>query len=255
MDYEVTAAFYDHFASVKRADIDFFVGLSVDAKGPVLELGCGTGRILIPTAAAGVDITGLEQSSHMLAACRSKLAQQPAPVATRARLVQGDMRDFSLGRTFSLVTVPFRPFQHLTEVEDQLACLASIRRHLGDGGRLVLDLFNPSIPFLAGKTPTEAHLVEFRMPDGRGVRMRDRILARDLHRQVQDVEFAYEITHPDGRQEQAVERFPLRYLFRYEAEHLLARSGFRVEALYSDYDKSPYGAKYPGELIFVARKA
>ncbi len=136
-----------------------------------------------------------------------------------------------------------------------MACLASIRRHLSDGGKLVLDLFNPSIPFLAEKTPTEPGLLEFRMPDGRSVRWLDRVLTRDLHRQVQDVEFLYEITHPDGRSEQQVERFPMRYFFRYEVEHLLARAGFKTEALYSDYDRSSYGAKYPGELIFVARKA
>ena len=62
------------------------------------------------------------------------------------------------------------------------------------------------------------------------------------------------MTHPDGRTERLVHSFPMRYLFRFEAEHLLARCGFEVEALYADYDRSPYGSKYPGELIFVAVK-
>ena len=61
-------------------------------------------------------------------------------------------------------------------------------------------------------------------------------------------------SHPDGKQERLVHSFPMRYLFRYEVEHLLARSGFEVEALFSDFDRSPIGSKYPGELIFVARK-
>ena len=69
------------------------------------------------------------------------------------------------------------------------------------------------------------------------------------------IELIYHITHPDGRTERLVYAFPMRYLFRYEVEHLLARCGFEVEALYADYDKSPYGYKYPGDLIFVARKA
>ena len=64
----------------------------------------------------------------------------------------------------------------------------------------------------------------------------------------------YYVTHPDGRQERGVHAFPMRWLYRFEAEHLLVRCGFEVEHLYADYDKSEYGSKYPGELIFVARK-
>ena len=84
---------------------------------------------------------------------------------------------------------------------------------------------------------------------------RHRTVSRDLFNQVMDSELIYYVTHPDGRQERLVHRFHMRYLFRFEAEHLLARSGFEVENVYSDYDKSSYGAKYPGDLIIVARKA
>ena len=67
-------------------------------------------------------------------------------------------------------------------------------------------------------------------------------------------ELIYYVTHPDGREERLVHAFTMRYLFRFEAEHLLARAGFQIEHLYADYDKSAYGSKYPGELLFVARK-
>ncbi len=83
---------------------------------------------------------------------------------------------------------------------------------------------------------------------------RSKIVARDYFNQVNQVELIYYVTHPDGHQERLVHAFPMRYLFRFEAEHLLARSGFTVEALYAGYDKSPYGSTYPGDLIFVARK-
>jgi hypothetical protein len=95
---------------------------------------------------------------------------------------------------------------------------------------------------------------EFIMPDGRRVVRRFRTVRRDWLAQVQDVELIYYITHPDGEQERLVHSFPMRYLFRYEAEHLLARCGFRIEALYSGFDRLPYGTTYPGELIFVASK-
>jgi hypothetical protein len=93
------------------------------------------------------------------------------------------------------------------------------------------------------------------MPDGRRVIRRNRVVTRDVFKQYQDVELIYYVTHPDGHTERIVHAFPMRYLFRYEAEHLLVRCGFAVEALYADYDKSPFGSKNPGELIFVARKA
>ncbi len=79
-------------------------------------------------------------------------------------------------------------------------------------------------------------------------------MSRDRFNQINYVELIYYVTYPDGREERLVHAFPMRYLFRFEAEHLLARCGFEVEQVYADFDKSPYGAKYPGELIFVAKK-
>ena len=98
----------------------------------VLELGCGTGRVLIPTARAGIEIVGLDASPQMLAVCRSRLQQEPPDVQARVRLLEGDMRRFTVDRTFRLATIPYRPFQHLLTVSDQFACLRSIHQHLAD---------------------------------------------------------------------------------------------------------------------------
>jgi SAM-dependent methyltransferase len=138
-----------------------------------------------------------------------------------------------------------------------MACLAAIHRHLRPGGKLVLDLFNPSIPYLAAPERLEEweDVPEFAMPDGRRVSRRARITRRDYFNQVQDVKLIYCVTHADGRRERLIHSFPMRYLFRFEAEHLLARCGFTVTALYSDYARRPYGASYPGELIFVATRS
>ena len=236
--------------------MSFFVEMARQTGGPALEVGSGTGRVLIPTARAGIEITGLDLSPSMLAVCRKNLAQEPEDVQARAQLVSGDMRNFNLERRFNLATLPFRPFQHLVTAADQLACLKTIHRHLNPGGKLILDLFNPSVQFLADESKLQefGDEAEFTMPDGRKALRRARIAARDYFRQVQDAELIYYVTHPDGRQERLVHRFQMRYLFRYEAEHLLVRAGFEVENLYADYDKSPFGSKYPGELIFVAKR-
>jgi len=123
----VVARLYDQIIPYRdRPDVDFFVDAAIQSGGSVLEVGCGTGRVLIPTAREGIPITGLDLSEHMLDICRQKLKEEPREVQDRAILIQGDMRVFSLGKTFSLVTTPFRPFQHLLTVEDQLSCLSSI---------------------------------------------------------------------------------------------------------------------------------
>jgi SAM-dependent methyltransferase len=256
-EYRCIAELYDYVVPYQtRPDVNFFVEAAAQSGGPVLELGCGTGRILIPTARAGIEITGLDLSPHMLAVCRERLGTEPEQVRSRVWLVEGDMRHFELSRKFNLVTLPFRPFQHLTTIGNQLACLDCIHRHLETGGKLILDIFNPWLEALARQDFGEelAEEPEFSMPDGRRVIRRHKITSRDVFNQVNYVELIYYVTHPDGRQERLVQAFPMRYLFRFEAEHLLARTGFQVEQLYADYDKSPYGSKYPGELIFVAGK-
>ena len=255
--YAAAAEFYDYVVPYQtRGDVAFFVEAAQASKGSVLEVGCGTGRVLIPIARAGIPITGVDLSPHMLDVCQRRLAGEPAEVQSRVQLDLADMRDFELGQTFKLITIPFRPFQHLIEVEDQMACLRCIHRHLAADGHFILDVFNPSLPHIAREVTgdEEGDEPEFSMPDGRRVLRRNRIVARDVFKQVQDIELIYYVTHPDGRTERLVHAFPIRYLFRYEVEHLLARCGFEVETVYADYDKSPYGSKYPGELIFVAKK-
>lgn len=252
------AEFYDYVTPYQiRQDVSFFVEMAQASKGPVLELACGTGRVLIPTARSGIEILGLDSSPQMLSRCRTKLLDEPQAVQSKViDLAQSDMRAFNLGRQFGLVTIPFRPFQHLLTVDDQLACLQSIRRHLLDGGVLIIDVFNPSLPHLVDdQYLRETDEAEFTLPDGREVKRRVRVTSRDYFGQIIDSETSYYVSHSDGRKERLVHRFQLRYFFRYEIEHLLIRSGFSVDNVYADYDKSPFGSKYPGELIVIARKS
>jgi SAM-dependent methyltransferase len=255
-EYDRFAELYDHVTAYReRRDVPFFVDLAREANGPVLEAGCGTGRVLIPTARAGVTIDGLDSSAAMLDICRASLDREPSDVRGRVRLHLGDMRAPGVDGPFALVTTPFRSFQHLLTVDDQLRALAAFRACLAPGGRLVLDIFNPSLPFLTDPRASEPHYEPpSTLPDGRRLVRSYRIPSRDHFDQTQEVEFTFEVTDAGGRQDVQRDRFALRYLFRYEAEHLLERAGFRVEAVYADYDRRPYGSTYPGELIFVATR-
>jgi len=255
-DYAIAADLYDHVVPyASRPDVAFYVDEARRAGGRVLELGCGTGRVLIPTARAGVEITGLDASSGMLDTCRERLAAEHPEVQSRVTLIQGDMRSFDLGCRFDMVTIPFRPFQHLVTVDDQLACLGAVRRHLSKTGRFVFDVFNPSLDLLVNHPlgVESGHEPEFVTPDGRRVVRCFRAVSQDRFQQTGSYELIYDVTHSDDRKERLVHSFQLRYVFRFEAEHMLARAGLAVEHLYSDFARSPYGAEYPGDLIFIAK--
>ncbi len=256
-DNRFIAETYDFVVPYReRRDVDFFVDMAQEAHGAVLELGCGTGRILIPTAKSDVDITGLDLSSEMLTVCRNSLDKASSVIRRRVNLIEADMRDFSIDQKFSLITIPFRAFHHLIEAKDQIACLSCVYKHLQNGGRLILDLFNPSLPYIYDKRFRKVKEEEapFMLPDGREVRRLSRLISSDLVNQVIDIEFIYEWKNEKGKLKHRTHPFKMRYLFRYEVEHLLARTGFSLETVYADYKKSPFGSEYPGELIVIAKK-
>lgn len=241
---------------MRRDDVNFYADLARKARGAVLELGCGTGRVLVPCAAAGAMITGLDLSDLMIEACRRKLEAQPAEVQTRATLVVGDMTAFELNADFALVILPFRGIQHLIDVDSQLACLRNAHRHLAHDGRLALDVFRPRMEFIVdpGRIQEQEDCPESPLPDGRTVRRTARTTEVHTAEQWFQVEFNYYITDAAGKTERLSESFPMRYYFRYELEHLLGRTGFDIERLYGNFDGSPFGDESQ-EMIVVAKKA
>jgi SAM-dependent methyltransferase len=249
--------FYDSIpACAERPDHDFYVGYARAAKGPTLELGCGTGRILIPTAAAGCRIVGLDFAPSMLNRCAEKLRQQLPEIQKRVRLVRGDMTRFSLHKKFALVTIPFRGFQHLQTVKEQLACLGCVRRHLRPGGLLVFDLLRTSPQYSEDRKWHKeiAFGGEVALADGRKFRVTSRVGEFHPVEQYNDLDMIFYLTHPGGKKERIVDSFPFRYVFRFEAEHLLARSGFRIARLFGEFSKAPV-TEDSVDLIFVAQSA
>jgi len=233
---------YDHFRT-PSGDVAFYVDEAKRSGGPALEFGCGTGRVLIPTARAGVAITGVDSSPAMLARLREKLPG--------ADVHEGDMRDFDAGRTFALVTIPFRAIAHVTEVDDHVRLFANMRRHLADGGRLVFDFYQPNPTYLVG--PREERLDFEREEQGRRIRRYSRGVPH-VSRQITDVTFRWEVEDARGGVERVETAFPMRWFYRFELEHILARAGLAVESLFGGFDRSPLDDA-SAELIFVARAA
>jgi SAM-dependent methyltransferase len=211
----------------------------------VLEIGCGTGRALLPIARAGFACVGLDASPAMLDVLRAK-----GPPAN-LRLVQARMQEFDLApERFRLIFSAFRPLQHLYTVEDQLACLACVRRSLAPGGRLAFDVFVPDLLRIARSEEPEFEEDRFRQGDDEIVRFTS--LRRDLPTQMTDVTMRLERRREGKVVGEEVERFRMRWYHRYELEHLLARAGLEIVALYGDFDRSPFDAR-SREMVFVAQ--
>lgn len=248
------ADYYDESPIVRARtqDVAFYRRAAEEFGDPVLELGCGTGRITMALAEIGKRVTGLDLSERMLERAARKRFALNKEERERVHLVQGDMSKFELGEKFRLVIIPFRPFQHLREMREQMDCLERVRRHLKPGGRLILDVFQTDPERMHDPVHMrESSLVDYKTADGRQVRISERVAAFHRAQQINDVEMIYSIQHPDGRKERLVFAWPLRYFFRYEVEHLLARCGFHVTAEYGDFDRTPIRDDSP-EMIFVA---
>lgn len=257
-EYDTFAAVYDFEYDELIEDIPFYCDLARQADGPVLELGAGTGRVLIPVAEAGVEVVGLDQSPAMLAVAREKVAGLPPDVQARISLAEGDMRDFDLGAArFALVYIPFRAFLHMLTVADQLSALAAIRRSLRPGGRLALAFFDPRLDLIAARTTARATtpFIERVTPLLDGARVVQWNAPRyDPLRQVMATEFIYDRLDRDGRLIERVYRhLTLRWIYRYEAEHLFIRAGFEVEALYGGFDGRPFESE-GDEQVWVLRR-
>lgn len=233
-----------------RQDIGFYVDEAKSAgPGRVLEVGCGTGRILLPIARAGGAVTGIDSSSQMLERCRTKLAAEPAAVRARVKLLQHDMRDFNLGATYPLIIAPFRVVQHLTTVDDQLRFLDVVARHLAPGGRFIFDVFNPRFDILVGADGVEREdTPEQRLPEGRTFRRTYRVARVRWIDQVSESELIYYV---DGKR--YVQAFEMRWYLAAELRHLLARAGFRVREIYGDFARGPLVDGCP-ELIVSAQR-
>jgi len=202
--------------------------------------------VLIAAAQAGCRVTGLDKFNQLLARCRAKLEALPSGTRDRITLVEADMTDFQLSRTFKLAIVPFRPIHHLTTVNEQLSFLRC--QHL-EPGPLVFDAFKPNLALLAAAVNLDEteDTPELNLPDGRRLRRAFRVLQKRHAEQCNDCELIYYL---DGRP--IVHSFAMRYFFRFELEHLLARSGFEVTVLYGGFDRSAFVDNSP-EMIFAAR--
>jgi SAM-dependent methyltransferase len=246
------ASLYDVFSF--DGDLPLYLELAKAQGGRVLEVACGSGRVLVPLVRGGCDVIGVDISPHMLALTRQKLDAE-LPLAGSARLVQADMREFELAeRDLDLAIVAVKSVAYLTEREDQLRCLSRIAAHLRPGGLLAIDFMHPRPDWVGAPTGSMRDDLLQRVP-GRGFTLSrvESVVSTDLARQVRVIRSIYELIDDHGAViEKRFVEWPYRWTYRFEAEHLLERAGFDVEAVYGGYQREPFASE-SAAMLFLAR--
>jgi SAM-dependent methyltransferase len=250
-EYDPYSEFYDLLYGTSQEDVPFYLAMAEETGGPVCELACGTGRVLLPLARAGFDVTGIDVSQAMLDKLQAKLDKEPREVQARVALKCADMRGYRFTRKFRLAFCAVNSFLHLMTTEDQLACLRSVREYLADDGRLIISVFAPSHQRLA---TTEETLVQTATdPEtGRGMVVTT-ISSRNLVDQtIRSGEFVDRVAD-DGTVRRLAASVTLTWIHHREMHLLLRLAGYEVESVYGGWDKRPYDY-VSGTQVFVARR-
>jgi SAM-dependent methyltransferase len=249
-EFDPIVRFYDLLYAERDDDLHMYRDFALVANGPILELGCGTGRALIPLALDGYQVTGVEFSEAMLDVARSKV--EAAQLGDRATLIQGDMRDFDIPARFALAFIPINTFMHCYDTHQQLACLRCIYRHLRPGGHLIVDVYHPDPQTLSesdGRLVSEGTFVD---PETGHTIHRFYTRRLEMADQTQHITFILDEVDATGSVHRTLFPFRMRFVYRYEMELLLHTAGFSLEALYGSYDLEPFDSSSE-KMIFVAR--
>lgn len=235
-DFDQWANLYDKVYDDVKCDIPFYLDQASNINGSVLELGCGTGRVTIPMAEMGIDVTGVDISPAMVCKLKEKAAN--SGVILKSHVM--DMRHLRLDQNYQLVVIPYRGFQSLMDVEGQEKCLNSIHRHIEHGSKVIVDMFVPSRELFDQYDDISYQVKEISNCASRVV---STVWHRsNFNRHNQTIETCLKIESIAGgiiRESKYID-FNLRYLYRHEAEYLFKNCGFRVNELYGGFTGQPF---------------
>lgn len=237
---QLEASIYDKVYAGIRADIPYWQTLAREycgADGEALELACGTLRVMLPVAEAGVRVTGIDESPYMLELAQKKLDAAAPDVRGRVSVQQGDMRAFDLARQFDFVYLPFNSFGILTTPRDQLAALACIKKHLKPHSVFAWSVFFPDVERLRGPELSRWQLeMDESFGDGSRVQ-RDNVREIDLRKQIISVKWRNKTYQDQILVREWLTELKLSYFFPREIEHLMARAGFEIVNYWGDFER------------------
>jgi len=263
------ASFYDFYDGPdgREGQFEMYRSLAAEVGSPVLELACGTGIITIDLARAGFQVTGLDVSPDMLEVAREKISREDAEVRSRICLVEGDMKDFKLDNSFSLIFIPSNSFAYLTKLEDQKSCLRAICAHLRAQGLMVIEerQYAPDVlarmyeqrgtvkEWASGVNPATGRHTSFNSFLRHIDFVTQTIYERTWIDEVQDDGTVRRYVRPGGSSRSTHYSWDVRHYFnRFELQLLIEQAGFTISDLWGGPDRSPLGPR-SYNMIFVAQ--
>lgn len=243
------ARLYDWEHDQYVADVDVHVGFARRFGGPVLELACGTGRLLEPLVRAGFVCTGVDSSPAMLERARRRLENV---AGTQTTLVEQRLEDLDLSSQFRTIIVGLDSFGLLLKRADQVRALQAAKAHATHDGRLILDVANGNLR--GAVEPPEELIHDLTMSDPESARPITKFVLRRARPadQLDELMFFYDEQDERGYLRRSTVELRLRWFTRFELELLLQSAGWQVDELYGNYDLEPYGPT-SDRLIVVAR--
>lgn len=255
--YEIIARYYDLIHADLLEDIPYVLDLAGRFGGPILELGCGSGRLLMPLALAGYQVTGIDNAAAMLSLARKRSAAGPPEVQQRFRLVEGDMSRFELAGEqghYALAIFSYNTLMHLDSSE-VLAALRQVGRHLKPGGGLFIDLANPAA---ITQVPNDRAVTlerQFVDPESGNVILQLASNWLEEPAQVLHITWIFDaIPAAGGALSRTIVQTDYHFYYPHQMELLLSEAGFRLSSLTGDYLGSAYSEESE-RLLLQARLA
>ncbi len=236
-DYDEWVESYNPIDLLRTEDIPFYIGLARNLGGTVLDLTCGTGRVAIPMAQAGLDVVGVDLSSKMLHLAQERL-QGASGIQGSVEFVHDNVLDLNLGRKFDFAVIPYNSFLLFLSIADQRMVLDRVYHHLRPGGRLALDVFTPDLWRLTREDSQLYHRADVTNPENGSRHVLWEQSNTDNLNQIIESRYIIEDLTPNGVVEcRTYKDVVFRYIHRYEMLHLLTLGGFVQAEVYGDFHK------------------
>jgi SAM-dependent methyltransferase len=246
--YEIyeNGRYYDQHQKEFVEDISFYITQAETFGDPILELACGTGRIAIPIAERGFDISGIDVSEGMLNQARAKIQGKELDVD----FIHADIRNFELDKTFNLIIFAYNSLAHIHDLESFEALCDSIKRHLAPDGRFIVDMFVPKMKYFVRESSNRYPVTEFPNPDGDGTVVISENNVYDNATQINHVKWYYRI----GDAPEQVRELNMRIYFPRELEALLTYNGFQIERKYGDFQGNDFTSESPKQILVCKQR-
>ncbi len=242
-NFEKWAKVYDLLFGRFRDDVEFYKKEAHKAKGKVLEIACGTGRIYLELLKDGIDAYGIDISENMLETLKKKAKE----LGLKPKVKKADMRTFRFNTKFSLIIIPFRSFLHNLTIEDQIKTLKNIKNHLAPNGKLILNFFYPN-PEVISKNYGKEKKETIKTKDKKYTLISKSYFVDEVNQIVESINILKEKDKTIWKG-----KFRFAFIYKREFELLLRLAGFRKWKVYADFNRKPLKS-YKQEMIWIIEK-